>query len=69
MRKVTCCHTLWYVPVVCEMDDEPHHAVTRLGLMNASLAGVGVLRQVVKSAEQDLLEVQMMKMREITTVC
>jgi len=54
---------------VCVMDDEPHHGVTRLGLMNVSLVGVGVPRQVVKPAEQDLLEVQMRKMREITTVC
>jgi hypothetical protein len=54
---------------VCKVNDEPHHAVTRLGLMNASLVGVGVPRQAVKSAEQDLLKVQMMKMRGITTVC
>jgi hypothetical protein len=54
---------------VCKVGDGPHHTVTRLGLMNASLGGVGVLRQVVKSVEQDLLGVQMMRMREITIVC
>lgn len=49
--------------------DESHHVVTRLGLMNASLVGAGVLRQVVKPAEQDHQEVQMTKMmEEITTV-
>jgi hypothetical protein len=50
------------------MCDESYRVVTRLGLTNASLVGVGVLRQVVKPAEQDLQEVQMMKMVEITTV-
>jgi hypothetical protein len=54
---------------LCAMYDESHcHAVTRLGLMNVSLVGVGVLRQVVKLAEQDPREVQMMRMEEITTV-
>ena len=53
---------------LCEIYDESHHAATRLGLMNASLVGVGVLRQVVKPAEKDLQEGLMMKMEEITTV-
>ena len=51
------------------MYDESHLVVTRLGLMNASLVGVGVLRQVVNPAEQDHQEVQMTKMmEEIMTV-
>ena len=48
------------------MYDESHLVVTRLGLMNASLVGVGVLRQVVNPAEQDHQEVQMTKMMEVT---
>ena len=53
---------------VWAMNQETHHTVTRLGSMSASLAGVGVRRQVEKSVELHHQEVQMTRMKEITII-
>jgi uncharacterized protein YceH (UPF0502 family) len=48
--------------------NDGHFFIVRLGLMNASLVGVVVLRPAMTSVELRLRKALMMKMSEITTI-